>query len=274
MISKPDIPLERLAAAVTDGALLAVPKDSSGVAMAATRELVRRAVRDLHLLCVPTSGIQADILIGAGAVRTLETSAVTMGEYGAAPCFTAAMRETAIAIRDSTCPAVYAALQATEKGLPFIPLRGLIGTDVLRHREDWKVIDNPFVSDDPIVVLPALRPDFALFHTPLADRYGNVFIGRQRDLITLAHAAKHTLVTVERITDDNLLDDPARAGAVLPSIYVSEIAVAARGAWPVALWDVYPEDEAALARYAALARTRDGFARFLSDWPDGQRAAA
>jgi glutaconate CoA-transferase subunit A len=167
MLLKPDIPLARLAAAVPDGALLAVPKDSSGVAMAATRELVRRGVRGLHLLCVPTSGMQADILIGAGAVRTLETSAVTMGEYGTAPCFTAAMRESAIVIRDSTCPAVYAALQAGEKGLPFLPLRGLIGTDVLKHREDWKVIDNPFAGGDPIVVLPALRPEFALFHAPL-----------------------------------------------------------------------------------------------------------
>ncbi len=274
MNSKSDISLDRLAALVPDGAMLAVPKDSSGVAMAATRELLRRSVRGLHLLCVPTGGIQADILIGAGAVRTIETSAVTMGEYGPAPYFTAEMRESGIEIKDSTCPAVYAALQAAEKGLPFIPLRGLIGTDVLKHRQDWKVIDNPFASGDPIVVLPALRPDFALFHTPLADRYGNVFVGRQRDLMTMAHAASHTLVTVENITDDNLLDDPARAGSVLPSFYVSAIALAPRGAWPLALWDVYPDDEAAIARYLALARTDDGFARFLSEWPDGERAAA
>jgi glutaconate CoA-transferase subunit A len=274
MPSSVDSTLEQLAAAVSDGALLAVPKDSSGVSMATTRELVRRKVRGLHLLCVPTSGIQADILIGAGAVQVIETSAVTMGEYGAAPCFTEAIREARLSIRDSTCPAVYAALQAGEKGLPFIPLRGLIGTDVLKHRADWKVMANPFANDDPVALLPALRPDFALFHTPLADRHGNVFVGRQRDLMTMAHAARHTLVTVEAITDENLLEDPARAGSVLPSIYVSRIAVAERGAWPLALWDAYPDDEAALARYVALARTRDGFARFLSDWLDATRAAA
>ena len=57
--------LETLAASIPDGALLAVPKDTSGVAMAATRELIRRGVRRLHLVCVPTSGLQADILIGA-----------------------------------------------------------------------------------------------------------------------------------------------------------------------------------------------------------------
>jgi glutaconate CoA-transferase subunit A len=274
MVGSSIVSLEQLAAEVPDGALLAVPKDSSGVAMAATRELVRRGVRRLHLVCVPTGGIQADILIGTGAVQTIETSAVTLGEFGAAPQFTSAVRDGTLTIRDATCPAVYAALQAGEKGLPFMPLRGLIGTDVLAHRPDWKVTDNPFARGDPIVLLPALRPDFALFHTPLADRHGNVFVGRQRELMTMAHAAGHTLVTVEEITDDNLLEDPARAGSVLPSIYVDAIAVAVRGAWPLALWDIYRDDEAALARYVALARTRDGFTRFVAEWLDDTRAIA
>jgi len=72
--------LEALAAAIPDGALLAVPKDSSGVAMSATREIVRRGARGLHLVCVPVGGLQAESLIGAGAVATIETSAVTLGE--------------------------------------------------------------------------------------------------------------------------------------------------------------------------------------------------
>ena len=83
--------LQQLAAHVSDGSTLAVAKDESGVAMAATFELVRRRVRDLHLITVPVSGLQADILIGAGCVATLETSAITMGEFGAAPAFTRAV---------------------------------------------------------------------------------------------------------------------------------------------------------------------------------------
>lgn len=274
MVCSPILSLEALVASIPDGALLGVPKDSSGVAMAATRELVRRRVRDLHLLCVPTGGIQADILIGTGAVRTLETSAITLGEFGPAPRFVEAVRSGAIRIKDATCPAIYAALQAGEKGLPFMPLRGLIGSDVLAHRADWKIIDNPFSTADPIVVLPAIRPDFALFHAPLADRFGNVFVGRQRELMTMAHAAHRTLVSAERITSDNLLEDAARAGSVLPAIYVSGLAEARRGAWPLGLWDLYPDDEAALARYVSLARTRDGFERFLTEWMEQARAAA
>jgi glutaconate CoA-transferase subunit A len=266
--------LEALAAAVPEGALLAVAKDASGVAMAATRELVRRGVRGLHLLCVPISGMQADILIGAGCVRTLESSGVSLGEFGAAPRFVAALKERTLRMIDSTCPAIYAALQAGQKGIPFIPLRGLLGTDVLANRDDWKVIDNPFAPGDPIVVLQAKRPDVALFHASLADRFGNVFIGRERELLIMAHAAQRTLVTVEEITDDDLLQDQARAGAVIPSIYVDKVALAPRGAWPLGLVDRYPQDEAQVARYAALARTAEGFADYLNEWLGARRQAA
>lgn len=268
---RPDI--ESLISDIPHGALLAVPKDTSGVAMAATRALVRRRIHDLHLVCVPTSGLQADMLIGAGAIRTLETSAVSLGEYGSSPRFVEAVQQGRLALKDATCPAIYAALQAAEKGLPFIPLRGLLGSDVLRHRSDWKVIDNPFAGNDPIVALPAIRPDVALFHARMADRFGNVFVGRERDVLLMAHAARSTLVTVENVVEGNLLDDPARAGAVLPAIYVSGIAIAHRGTWPLA-FDQTPEDGAALSRYAALARTPAGFTQCLAEWDHGASIAA
>lgn len=260
------VSLQSLAAAIPDGALLAVAQDAVGVSMAATRALVARGVRDLHLLCVPIGGIQADVLIGAGCVRTIETSAVTLGEYGTGPRFAAALREGRLQVRDATCPAIHAALQAGGKGIPFMPLRGLLGTDLLASRPDWKVIDNPFAGGDPVVLLPAIRPDVALFHAPAADRNGNVFVGRQRDLITLGHAARRTCVTVEVLVEGDLMDDPDRAPGVLPALYVDCIAHVPGGAKPLRFADAYPDDEAALARYAAVARTPEGFQAWLSEW--------
>src|SRR6201991_1838646 len=151
--------LDDALAPIKDGCVLAVPRESSGVPMAATRALIRRGVKRLHLIALPTSTLQADLLIGAGCIETLETSAVSLGEFGLAPRFTAAILGNTIRMRDATCPALHAAFQAAEKGVPFMPLRGLIGSDVLKHRPDWKVIDNPFDKDDPIVLLPAIRPD-------------------------------------------------------------------------------------------------------------------
>jgi glutaconate CoA-transferase subunit A len=263
-----------LAAYIPDGAMLAVAKDSSGVSMAATRELIRRGVRGLHLVCVPTGGLQADLLIGAGCVSTLETSAVTLGEFGTGPRFAEAVRNGTLRILDATCPAVYAALQASQKGIPFIPLRGLIGTDLLRARSDWKVIDNPFGQDDPIVLLPAIRPDVALFHAAAADANGNVFIGREREVLTMAQASRQTLVTVEALVDTDLLEDDATAAGTLPAIYVSGVAVARAGARPLGYLDRYGADEAVLADYAKQARTREGFDRFLERWLRGEERVA
>jgi glutaconate CoA-transferase, subunit A len=273
MNAEPVCSLAELAAAVPDGAKLAVPWDNCGVSMAGTRELVRRGVRGLHLVCVPTSGLQAEILIGAGAVATIETSAVTLGEFGPAHRFVDALRHSRIRILDSTCPAIYAALQAGQKGLPFTPLRGLIGSDLLASRKDWKVIDNPFQPGDPVAVLPAINPDIALFHAPLADRHGNVYVGRRRELLFMAHASKQSYVTVEEITGENLFEDPKLAPGLVPAIYVSRIAIAKQGASPIGLPGYYGGDDAVISRYVQLAKTEDGFRLFIGEWL-GETAAA
>jgi glutaconate CoA-transferase subunit A len=263
MTDSPFILLDDLAARVADGALLAVPKDESGVAMAATFALLRRDVRNLHLLCVPTSGLQADLLIGAGCVATVECGAVSLDEFGPAPRFRDAIQRGRVRIVDSTCPAVYAALQAAEKGNPFAPLRGLIGSDVQRLRNDWLVIDNPFAdSRDPIVLLPAIRPDVALFHGRLGDRFGNVWVGNRRELFIMAHAAKATLATVEDVFDGDLVADERYAAGTIPALYIEAVAHAPNGAWPLALSNRYPCDDAVLRDYARAARSNDGF----RDW--------
>ncbi len=251
---------------IPDGALLAVPADYAGVAMTATRALLRRGVRNLHLVCLPSGGMQTDLLIGAGAIRTIEAAAVTLGEFGAAPRFVDAVRRGTIRLKDATCPAIHAAFQAAEKGIPFMPLRGVLGSDLVSHRDDWKVIDNPFAADDPILLLPAIEPDFVLFHAAKADRFGNVWIGRHRELMTLAHAAKETLVTAEEIVEEDLLADEAVAAGVIPSLYVSAVAQARRGAWPLALRGLYDMDETALRSYVEAAQTEAGFRRILDQW--------
>jgi glutaconate CoA-transferase, subunit A len=258
---------------VADGSMLVVPREVSGVPMAATRALIRRGVKQLHLVALPTSSLQADLLIGAGCIATLETSAVSLGEFGPAPRFCAAITGGTIAMKDATCPALHAALQAAEKGVPFMPLRGLIGSDVLKYRDDWKVIDNPFGNADPIVLLPAIKPDVALIHAPMADRSGNVWIGRQRDLASMAHAAAKTIATVERIHDGDLLADPILAAGTLPGFYIDSIAVAERGCWPLSLPDHYAADAEHLAVYAKLAATTEGFAEYLERYVYEKQAA-
>jgi glutaconate CoA-transferase subunit A len=257
--------IDELVAWIADGARLALPKDSAGAPMAAVRALIRRGVRDLHLITVPTSGLATDLLIGAGTVASIETSGVSLGEFGGAPRFNAAVKQGAIAVRDATCPAIYAGLQAAEKGIPFIPLRGVIGSDVLAYRDDWKVIDNPFAQqgEDPLLVLPAIEPEFALFHARRADRIGNVWIGVNGELAIMAHAAAQTLVTVEEVVEGDLMAEEATAAGAIPAVYISAVAQAHKGAWPLAFLDLYPADDSHLADYVSSARSADGFDDYI-----------
>ncbi len=267
--------LDALAASVPDGALLALPPDNSLTPAAFARALVRRGARNLRLLGVPVSGYATDLLIGAGCVASVQTSAVTLGEAGMAPRFTAAVAAGTIEVVDATCPAIHTMLQAAEKGVPFMPLRGVLGSDLVPHRPDWIVHQNPFSpTPDPILLLPALSPDIAAFHAVMADRAGNVWVGRRRELATLAHASRRVLVTVERIVDADLLEDERLAPGTISATYVDSVAIAAHGCWPIALLDEYGADADHMRVYAKAARTEAGFRDYLAAHVFGPRAAA
>ena len=256
---------EAMAARIPDGALLAMPPDYSLPAMAVVRALIRRGAKDLRLLGVPVLGLCADLLIGAGCVAEVESSAVSLGEAGMAPRFTEAAERGEIRVKDATCPMVHSALQAAEKGVPFMPLRGVIGSDLLKHRRDWKIIDNPYAARDPILLAQAIVPDAGLFHARWADSVGNVWVGRRRELVTIAHASRNCFVTYESLREGDMLEDEILAPGVLPSMYLSVIARAERGAWPLGAADVYPVDDAHLLAYARAAKTRAGFQAYLDE---------
>jgi glutaconate CoA-transferase, subunit A len=258
---------EEIARGIPDGALIAMPPDYSLPAMEVVRSLIRKKSRNLRLLGVPVLGMCADLLIGAGCVAEVETSAVSLGEAGLAPRFTEAAEKGLLKIKNATCPAIHTALQATEKGVPFMPLRGVLGSDLVKERANWRVSGNPFsAEEDPILLIEALSPDIALFHARWADDAGNVWIGRRKELATIAHASRLTFVTFEEKKEGNMLDDELLAPGVLSSVYVSVLAPAKRGAWPLGAPDMYDIDDAHLAHYAAAARTREGFERYLDEF--------
>jgi glutaconate CoA-transferase, subunit A len=250
---------EDLAARIPDGALLALPPDYSLAAMEVVRCLIRKKIKGLRLLGVPILGMSADLLIGAGCVAEVETSAVSLGEAGLAPRFTEAAEKGEIKVRDATCPAVHTGLQATEKGVPYLPLAGIATSDLAKERKDWKV-------QGELVLIPAIQPDVALFHARWADGAGNVWVGRRRELATAAHAAKQTFVTYEELKSGDMLEDELLAPGVISSLYTTATAHAPRGAWPFGLPGVYRADHEHLAQYARAAKTRAGFQRYLEEW--------
>jgi glutaconate CoA-transferase subunit A len=257
---------DAIAARIPDGSSVGLPPDYSPVAMEVVRALVRRNAKDLKLVGVPILGLCADILIGAGCVREVETSAVTLGEAGLAPRFTAAAQSKSLKIIDATCPMIHTGLQATEKGVPFMPLRGVLGSDLVAHHPDWKTIDNPYAKGDPILLAKAISPDVALFHARWADEAGNVWIGRRGELGLIAHAAKACYVTYEELKKGDMLEDELLAPGCIASVYITAVARSVRGAWPLGVAGVYGIDDAHVMQYAKLAKTDAGFRRYLDEF--------
>jgi glutaconate CoA-transferase, subunit A len=264
--------VEEIAGQIPDGALIGMPPDYSMPAMEAVRCLIRKKSKGLRLLGVPVLGMCADLLIGAGCVAEVESSAVSLGEAGLAPRFSAAVENNLIKMKDATCPAIHTALQATEKGVPFMPLRGVLGSDLVANRPDWKVVDNPMkMGSDPILLVPSIAPDIALFHARWADEVGNVWIGRRKELATISHASRLTFVTFEEQKKGNMLEDELLAPGVLSATYVSAVAQAPNGAWPLGVAEVYGIDDAHLALYARAAKTREGFEQYLKEFVWSQK---
>ena len=269
MVNFTQLTVEDIAKEVKDNSLLGIPADYSGVPMSVTIEIIKNNTKGLRLYCLPLTTIQGDMLIGAGCVSEIETAAVTLGEYGQAPRFQDAIENSKIKIKDSTCPALHAQLQATEKSVPFMPLRGILGSDLYKNRNDWSVINNPMSSktnDEKIVILPAVQLDILIFHASKADVNGNVQIGRRRELATLAHASKKVYVTVEEIVDEDFFDCELKAAATLPSLYVDGISLARNGAWPCGLTDCYEIDGNEMSKYAKSAKYQETFDEYMRNF--------
>jgi glutaconate CoA-transferase subunit A len=271
--------LDGAAALVPDGACLAITGQVEMAPVAFARALARRGVRDLDVVVVPTGGgIAVDLLIGAGCVRSVECAQMAMGEYGACPNFRRFVQEGRLTVRDHVCSALLGALQAAGMGLPFMPARGVIGTDYLRVRPDFRVIENPYGGPDDarIVIVPAIRPDVGVFHAYVADRYGNVLVEPQQNIQLLAAASRFVIATAERVVDEDLTETP-RTLPLVSGLHVDVVVPVPRGAHPTGVPGLYPPDEAHIRRYLAAASTQEGFAAYLDEFvyaPGGEETYA
>jgi glutaconate CoA-transferase subunit A len=186
-------------AGIPDGASVALGRPA---ALFLVEELIRQGRSGLRLIGVPTGGRAVELLIAAGCAESLECSGVDLGEEGQAPVFARAVESGALRMVDSTCPAMLMALQAGASGVSFTPVPGLFGSDLLRVRQDFRVLDDPFRPGERVVLVPAIAPEFALLHGRRADPDGNVVIGAEYDDRLVAQAARHVVFSVEELRED------------------------------------------------------------------------
>jgi glutaconate CoA-transferase, subunit A len=244
-------------ALVADGATVALGGGlSARLPMALVRELIRQGRHDLHLVGSAHS-IDVDMLVAAGAVRRCEESYVGFEQdIGLAPAYRRAAEEGSIEVAESCCVTILAQLRAAEMGLPFLPVRGVRGSDIRRLHPEYAEITCPFTGET-LVAVPALRPDVALLHAPIGDRYGNLHLDRPYVLDErFASASRTVIVTVDELTSP---DEVAAAGIVIPAHLVAAVTEAPYGAHPSSCYPRYTYDRGHLREYvtAALAGPED-----------------
>jgi glutaconate CoA-transferase subunit A len=148
-------------------------------------------------------------------------------------------------------------------GVPLIGVRGLIGSDILRHRSDLQVIDNPFHREEQVVVAQPLRPDVAVLHALNADPWGNAITPGLRDDLMMARASRWVIVTTEGVAEKELTLRDAIANTFLPATDVDAVVHAPMGAHPCSCGDLYREDDLRLREYIEAAKEEKTFRIYL-----------
>ncbi len=261
--TEPDklVGLEQAAGHVADGDVVALGGALSyREPMALVRELVRAGRRDLHLIG-SAHGVDVDLLVGAGAVRVLEESYVGYEQdFGLAPAYRRAAESGMLVLRETCCYTLLQQLRAAEYGIPFMPVRGILGTGIHRLHPEYGEIRCPF-TNQRLVAVPALAPDVALIHGLLADRRGNVHLARPLVLDErFTFASRKVVVTVERIASQS---EVAEAGVVLPYFAVTAVVEAPYGAHPTSCYPHYTYDRAHLGEWVKAAGADEGVRRYL-----------
>lgn len=148
-------------------------------------------------------------------------------------------------------------------GLPFMPVRGVIGTDYTRVRPDFITIPNPY-GDDEILVVPAVSPDVSLIHAFKADRFGNCIVNSSIDDALLARASGKVIISAEEIVETDELKTSHR-GNFISRIHVEAVVHLPGGAFPTSCGSFYRSDVVTLTEYLTAAKDDSTFAGFLSD---------
>jgi glutaconate CoA-transferase subunit A len=146
-------------------------------------------------------------------------------------------------------------------GVPYVPIVGLAGTDLLKRRDDMKICPNPFDPAVKTVVAKALRPDVALFHVAEADEQGNVSTGYASDNVILAEASRTVIVTAERIVPR--IREKDAVGTYMPGLHVDAVVHAPFGAHPAGCPGEYGPDPVHMADYVKSSKDDAGFADYV-----------
>ena len=233
--------------------------------IALVRAMVRAGLRNLTIV-TPISSVDSDLLIGAGCVRKIIFGFVSFDILGLAPNFRSRIEDGSVDALEYADLPLMRSLEASTRALPFMPARGLTGTDILKIHPA-KLIDG--ADGEKLISLPPIRPDVTLIHAQWADRSGNLLLEGDGYDTELLKASKKIVATVERIVGRRELVSLGKM--TLPRYNVDALVELPYGAHPCSCYPYYVHDLWHLLEYMDYARSgrfADYLQRFVYDAPD------
>jgi glutaconate CoA-transferase subunit A len=242
------------------------------IPFAAGHEIIRQKKRQLRLIG-PISDILFDQLIGAGCVKDVVAAWVGNVMMGSGYNFRRATEQEnpgtpgeKLRVFNMTNFSISLALQAGAMGVPFLPARTAMGSDVPKGNHFFYQIISPFQPQETLLAVRAIQPDVTIVHVQRADKNGNAHCwGNFGVMLEGVRAAKRVIVCAEEILSEEVIaSDPNRT--VIPGFLVSAVVECRYGAHPSPVQGYYKRDDAFFQQYHADTKTADGFENWAEHW--------
>jgi acyl CoA:acetate/3-ketoacid CoA transferase alpha subunit len=238
------------------------------IPMAFIYEIIRQRRRDLAV-AGKTAVHDIDVLIGADCVSKVEC-AYSFGHElrGLSPAGRRGVESGKVKVVAEISNGGYQwRFLAGMMGVPFIPVRNLMGTDTFA-RSAAKQVRDPW-SGKIVTLVPAAYPDVALFHVPRCDKYGNAQIdGILVEDFELARAARRVLISTEEIVDEEeVRRDPRQT--VIPFYVVDAVCQVRFGAHPTLMPYRYFFDEEHIHEWLTVSKTEEGAREYFNKYVFG-----
>uniref|UniRef100_A0A7C3YH64 CoA transferase subunit A n=1 Tax=Geoglobus ahangari TaxID=113653 RepID=A0A7C3YH64_9EURY len=218
-------------------------------------EIIKAKKKDLYLID-REAGMDFDILVAAKCVKKVRAAMVGFEIFGLALNLRRAVEQGEVKFIEETCGAITNAFRAGSQGIPFVPVKGILGTDLVDihvKEGNWKIIEDPF-SGDKMVAVRAVNPDVAVIHVQKADKFGNSSIeGARFEDVYKAKASKRLIITAEEIVPtDYFKQNPEKN--TIPYFYVDAVVHMPKGAYPTGCPNYYDPDYDEIRRYVSLCK--------------------
>lgn len=235
--------------------------------MSVVRELVRQGKK--HLRFAGQGLLEIDFPLAAGLVDAMDLTYVGYEVLGLSNILRRAAESGRVKIVEWSNAAMSWRFKAAAMGVPFIPVRSMLGTDTLKY-SSAKVVKDPFTGIH-VTLLPALILDVGIIHVHRADKYGNAQIdGISGFAFEMARASKRLIISTEElIPTEEIQRYPERT--IIPWFLVDAVVVAPFGSHPGEMCYCYERDQEHLLEFLKAAETEETTQQYLQKYVYGPK---